>query len=217
MLLLGLFWQTRPFATPIVVQTVSLSNLSPAQRGNILLAAARLDGLILRPGEVFSFNRVVGPRSLARGYQAAPSYLEGESPSTVGGGICLLSSALYQLALRGGLMVTERVPHLRTIRSVLPGLDATVWYGQADLKFRNTQPFPLQIRVLGALTSLQVSLYGKEAAEGAALQRVVKNAGPRGLQVEVYREFQHRAERVSQDLYRSRSQSLPLRQHPSAQ
>src|SRR5205085_2176072 len=106
--------------------------------------AQRLDGLILQPGTQFSFNQAIGPRTTKRGYRPAPSYLGVDSPSTLGGGLCLLSSGIYQLALETGLPIQQRVPHLRTIHSVPPGLDATVWYGGADLRFTNTLSQPIQ-------------------------------------------------------------------------
>ena len=130
-------WFTQPFSRTLVAQNQSIQMLSTAQQSNLRIAARRLDGLVLRPGGEFSFNRVVGPRTWARGYRPAPSYLGGDSPATLGGGICLLSSALYQAALKAGLKIEQRVPHLRTIHSVPPGLDATVWYGGADLRFVN--------------------------------------------------------------------------------
>src|SRR5689334_1362719 len=96
-------WFTQPFSHTLVQQDQSTQTLSEAQKNNLQIAAHRLDGVVLQPSESFSFNRVVGPRTLAQGYRPAPSYLDGESPATLGGGICLLSSALYQAALKMGL------------------------------------------------------------------------------------------------------------------
>jgi vancomycin resistance protein YoaR len=138
-------WSTFPFSDTLSSKTISLSQLSSKQKANIEIAAQRVNGNIIKPNSTFSFNQIVGPRTVERGYKTAPSYLEGESQSTLGGGICLLSSALYQLALETNCQIIERVAHQRTIRSVPAGLDATVWYGKADLRFTNTSSQPIQI------------------------------------------------------------------------
>ncbi len=195
--LLGLCWITRPFPHKVTAVRIATRPLSAAQVQNIAQAARYMDNTVIKPGEEFSFNQVVGPRTGARGYVGAPSYLEGESPSTLGGGICMLSSAVYQAALQGGLPVTERIPHLRTIRSVPPGLDATVWYGQADLRFRNNTPGPLRIRSLLQGDQLTLVLEGQAKAHHR-IERQVKQAHNKRVQVMVFRDRQL----VSRDLYR---------------
>jgi vancomycin resistance protein YoaR len=135
-----------PFAREVDVRKVSIDLLTPSQRSNITTASRALNGYVVRPHETFSFNKVVGPRTFRRGYSASPSYLEADTANTFGGGICALSSLLYQVALKGGLVVTERHGHTRPIKTVPPGLDATVWYGGPDLKFTNPYPFPIQLR-----------------------------------------------------------------------
>ena len=149
-LLIGILIATNfavyPFSHVLVSRTVSLRSLSYEQQNNLYQAAQKIDGIILKPGQVFSFNGRVGPRTGKQGYQPAPSYLGGETPNTLGGGICLLSSCLYQSALTAGLKIIERVPHLRTMKTVPPGFDATVWYGRADLRFENTTDSPIEIR-----------------------------------------------------------------------
>ena len=135
-----------PFARELVVKAISIDQLTAAQRSNVAVAARALNGYILAPGETFSFNRVVGPRTFRRGYAASPSYLDFETPNTFGGGICVLSSVLYQVGLEGGLTVVERHPHTRPMKTVKPGQDATVWYGGPDLKLTNRYSFPIQMR-----------------------------------------------------------------------
>ncbi|HEY9792917.1 MAG TPA: VanW family protein [Candidatus Obscuribacterales bacterium] len=203
LMLAAVFFVTYPFADNLDSKTFSISILSPIQKSNIEIAAKAVNGTILKPGEKFSFNRIVGPRTDIRGYRPAPSYLGPESPSTIGGGICLLSSALYQLALESGLQIDNRVPHLRTIKTVPPGLDATVWYGQADLTFENTLPFPVQIATDWNHTTLTVSILGKKphGYHPAHLQRIVDRSTPSEMVVELLREQGNRTELVSRDHY----------------
>lgn len=199
---LGYFLFQSPFAHEIVVRHTAVSGLSQAQHMNIRMAADHLNGAIVRPGEVFSFNRSVGPRTRARGYAAAPSYLDTQSPATVGGGICLLSSLLYQAALSAGLDITARVPHLRTIRSVPPGLDAAVWYGQVDLAFQNTLPFPVRIQTAVNSQNLTVRIMGAKPLQTYTLDPRVMRQTKSQLQVTVFRQSGQNRILVSRDLYR---------------
>lgn len=201
-LLLALFL-TYPFSDFLVSKTLSTSQLSAKQKSNIELAAAAINGVVLKPGEEFSFNRVVGPRTEARGYRSAPSYLGPENASTVGGGICLVSSALYQAALEADLGIEQRVPHLRTIRTVPPGLDATVWYGQADLRFKNTLKEPIQIRTMSTNQALTVKFLGRKPDNfsAARIDRVISRSGPGVLIVECLRGHGKYQTLVSRDHY----------------
>lgn len=196
--LLALCWWTRPFAHEVASIHIATRHLSPAQVQNLKRASHYLHETVLLPGESFSFNRTVGPRSAERGYVSAPSYLEGDSPSTLGGGVCLLSSALYQAALKAGLPVNERVPHLRTIRSVPPGLDATVWYGQADLKFTNATQGPLRLEARMQPDALRLSLQSSVPLTAHVIRRLEKRLNAREVQVTVLRD----ETQVSRDLYR---------------
>src|SRR4030095_5328454 len=151
----------------------------------------------------FSFNTIIGPRTVGRGYLPAPSYLGKESPSTIGGGICLVSSLVYQLALEAGLEISERVAHLRTIKTVPPGLDATVWYDRADLRFRNNFQHPVVI--LGEATpgNLTVELAGKGCnRKTASIRRLITHRSPDRFIVEVFRRQGESEKLVSRDLYR---------------
>jgi vancomycin resistance protein VanW len=197
-----LAWLTQPFSHTLITKAFNIEMLSPSQRVNLDTAAQKLNNVVLKPGDTFSFNRLVGPRRREAGYLDAPSYLNGDTPSTVGGGICLLSSALYQLALSSGFSITERVPHLRTIRSVPPGLDATVWYGKADLRFQNTLPFPVQLHVKMDPQNLTVSFLGAHPIVVSALIRNVIQKNAQNVEVEVLRESAGRDQPVSMDLYR---------------
>ncbi|MNX79661.1 Vancomycin B-type resistance protein VanW [compost metagenome] len=138
-------WTKRPFQAELGAFRSGLLERTEAQRANIARAAAAIDGTVIEPGEVWSFNAHVGPRTPERGYRLAPAYLERDLTSSIGGGICQLSSTLYNAAALGGLGIVERHPHLRRVRSVPPGRDATVWYGRADLRLANNGPFPVRL------------------------------------------------------------------------
>ncbi len=196
-------YATYPFSDVIAKKTLSTTGLTSAQKSNIQLAAHALDGIVLRPGEKLSFNRVVGPRTSGRGYRPAPSYLGSENATTVGGGVCLVSSALYQLALETGCQIEQRVPHLRTIRTVPAGLDATVWYGQADLSFKNELPCPVQVTSAWDNNSVTVSMKGRlpAAYEPAKLSLSVDRKTSREMVVELFRRQGTKDTLVSRDHY----------------
>lgn len=138
-------WSRRPFQAELGMFRTSLAERSPEQRDNIQRAATALDGAVLEPGEEWSFNRHVGPRTPERGYRKAPAFLEQDLTESVGGGICQVSSTVYNAAALSGLTIVERHPHLRRVHSVPPGRDATVWYGKADLRLLNANRSPVRL------------------------------------------------------------------------
>jgi vancomycin resistance protein YoaR len=159
------------------------------QKLNIERAVAKLNGTILRPGERFSFNKLVGPRNSRAGFFSAPSYIGAASYDTLGGGICVISSALYQDALLADLKVIERVPHLRTMQTVEPGLDATVWSGGADLKFINDSSTPIQLCCKLENGCLETSLLGSEIPSvHRQLRRRELQGAHNQIAVEVFKE-----------------------------
>ena len=199
------FFKAYPFPDELASRTFSLSILSPIQKNNIDIASRAVNNTVLEPGEEFSFNRVVGPRTDGKGYRPASSYLGPDSPSTVGGGICLVSSAIYQAALESNCRIVERVPHLRTIASVPPGLDATVWYGRADLKFRNDYSVPIQISAECRDNNLRVKFLGQKSSTESTkkkLHTVIVSQNRQELLVEAFSETDGKRHLVSRDLYR---------------
>ncbi|NMB25937.1 MAG: hypothetical protein GX986_10445 [Firmicutes bacterium] len=111
--------------------------------GNIRLAAQELDGVLLRSGEIFSFNQWVGPRVDSEGYKAAPVIFDGQLLPGIGGGVCQVSTTLYNAVLLAGLDVITRSPHSLPIGYVPLGRDAAVAYDYLDLVFRNNSPYGL--------------------------------------------------------------------------
>jgi vancomycin resistance protein YoaR len=124
----------------------SMANDNGKSRGaNIRLAAAKINGKILAPGEVFSFNGTVGPRTESGGYQTAHTYVAGKVVDGIGGGICQVSSTLYNAVLKADLGIVERRNHMFTVGYVPYGQDATVSFGTTDFRFKNTTNWPIKI------------------------------------------------------------------------
>ena len=198
------YWFDRPFSHELTSVRIPLTDLSVQQKLNIQAAAGRLNATVMRPGEEFSFNRTGGPRTLRRGYLEAPSYVGKDAPPTIGGGICVVSSALYQDALRAGLPVTERTAHLRTIGSALPGLDATVWYGQSDLRFADSLDCPIEIATAYTPSDLTVTLLGNTHIKDwapAKINRSVRQIAHDQISVQVMTSQFNKAKLVSSDVY----------------
>ncbi|MFP3904598.1 MAG: VanW family protein [Armatimonadota bacterium] len=112
---------------------------------NLRLAMSIVNETVLKPGEEFSLNEHVGPRLTEKGYRAAPIFLRGEVVPSTGGGVCQVASTLYNVALLANLKITERHHHSRPVDYTPSGRDATVYYGQLDLKFKNTLKYPVLI------------------------------------------------------------------------
>ena len=111
---------------------------TPGNRGhNITLAAGKLNGTLVKPNDIFSFNDTVGLRTAAAGYKVAGVILDGQLADGIGGGVCQVSSTLYNAILLAGLTPTARTSHALPSAYCPPGLDATVADGQIDLQFRN--------------------------------------------------------------------------------
>ena len=131
---------------------------------NIDLAAKRLNGTILLPGETFSYNDTVGPYTLASGYKAAGTYQNGQSVDATAGGICQLSSNLYWVTLKANLEIVERHKH-QFNGGYMPviGTDATVWSDQLDFRFQNNTDYPIKIEsYLDKNHKLHVTIYGTD-------------------------------------------------------
>lgn len=140
--------------------TTSLEGRSPEQMHNIRRAAQSLDGLVIHPGEVFSFNAVTGECTAVRGYAAAPMIVRGQLEDGSGGGVCQVSSTLYNAALLAGMRIVERNPHSTPVSSVSPGRDATVLFGGSDLRVRNGFEEPVTIRSEASSSRLAIRLMG---------------------------------------------------------
>jgi vancomycin resistance protein YoaR len=132
----------------------------PAERANILLAAAAVSDVTVAPDQVFSFNEVVGERTPDRGFQDGWMFDQGHLIRGTGGGICLVSTAIYNAALQAGMELIERHPHSGLVSYAPPGCDASVVYGVQDMRFRNTTALPITIKTEIADDSITVRLFG---------------------------------------------------------
>jgi vancomycin resistance protein YoaR len=161
----------------------STTRLDPDQRSrndNIAIAAEKLDGTTVRPGQEFSFNEAVGERSSELGYSPARVIVDGRSEPGIAGGICQLSSTLYNAALLAGMDIAERRAHSRPVPYLPAGLDATVSYGAADLRWVNVLATAVTVRARVGADSVCVWLEGEEAAPDVRLYtEVVEVIAPR--------------------------------------
>jgi len=126
---------------------------------NIVLALMSINNHIVWPGETFSFNGVVGPRTPERGYRPAP--VMGGDGIGFGGGVCQVSTTLYNAVLAAGLKVVERHPHSSRVPYVAAGKDATVVYGAQDLRFLNNLSHPVIIKAGISRGKIAVYILGK--------------------------------------------------------
>jgi vancomycin resistance protein YoaR len=199
-------WHHRPYQELVTHYTVSVTHLSAAQRRNVRVGAAKLDGWVIPARDRISFNAVVGPRTTERGFAEANAFMEGVRTRSIGGGVCLLASALYAAVQQTSLPVVTRVAHPVIVRAIPPGRDATVWYGQADLAFENPLDRPLKIRALVDEKACRIELWGTDAmAQRAGLRFAYRHGHRKGDQVvRVYRRVDDRTIMLSQDTYRAR-------------
>ena len=134
---------------------------SSGRISNVRLSAKSINGYVLNCGEVFSYNDVVGQRTAARGYSAAPAYVKGETVDEIGGGICQTSSTLYMATLLSNLEIVTRAAH-RYVPAYIPkGMDATVSWGGPEYRFRNDTDYPIRITAsVSSKNYLTVTIYG---------------------------------------------------------
>lgn len=141
--------------------------LNSGNRGhNITLAASKLNGTVLMPGEEFSYLKVVGPYSYANGYRPAPIYLNGVSSTANGGGVCQLATTIYNAQLRAGLQTVIRRNHSIAPNYVPKGLDATVYSTTTNYKFKNQYEYPVYIVSYIKGNYLTVDMWSNENALG---------------------------------------------------
>ena len=153
-------------AFPYKVSTFS-TNYNAGDVGrtnNLKIASTKTNNLVLMPGEIFSFNKVVGKRTVEEGYKDAKIYENGKVVDGLAGGICQVSSTLYDAALLANLEIVERYNHQFTTSYLPGGKDATVVYGIKDLKFKNNREYPIKIVTSIGGGTLTYSIYGIQQA-----------------------------------------------------
>jgi len=229
--------------------TVVRTHFSERERNrshNIRKAAESINGIVLLPGDEFSYNRVVGPRTLKEGFRRAPVIVKGELVPGDGGGVCQVSTTVYMAALQAGLQIVQRSHHAFPIHYAPPGLDATVVYGAIDLRFRNNTPSPIALVATAKGGSVTVRVLGSSSHQREVkIQRVVHavlpapvktfpaphlpvgvrkvaSKGQRGWRVSVYRVMIEPGkppvrEKVSTDYYRPQARVVLVGQGASEQ
>ena len=149
------------------------TDFNPGNKGrttNVLLATDFCNGVFLMPGDVFSYNDSVGPRTYERGFKDATVYVGNSAEDGVGGGICQVSSTIYYAALRADLKIVERYAHSRMVTYVPLGEDATVAWGSKDFKFENNTDFPMKVVTSHKTNNLTVKLYGTQTVENKVVK-----------------------------------------------
>ena len=130
---------------------------------NLQVAAKTVNGILLMPGDEFSYNDLIGDTTPDKGYEKANTYVGNKIVPDYGGGICQVSTTLYRAVMRANMRSTERSNHSLTVSYSEPGLDATVAYGVVDYKFKNTYDFPVYISGYVSGGVVEFSIYGNKS------------------------------------------------------
>lgn len=148
------------FANSMASYSTSYGSSTANRASNVALAASKINGKILMPGDVFSFNDTVGRRSVANGFKTATEYVDGKSVEGIGGGTCQVSSTLYNAVLYADLEIVTRTNHMFTVSYVPNGQDATVADSGPDFKFRNNTSYPIKISASAGGGTITVAIIG---------------------------------------------------------
>ncbi|MCL2355669.1 MAG: VanW family protein [Defluviitaleaceae bacterium] len=140
------YLRERLFRDELAVRTTNVSGTA-ARFHNVTLAASFIDGMILYPGDIFSFNQTVPRRTAAIGFRPAGGFRDGQLVDMIGGGICQVSSSLYDNLLHAHIEVLARRAHSLPIAYLPLGHDAAIYYGVLDLRFRNNTDYPIRIEI----------------------------------------------------------------------
>lgn len=169
------FWLVPPKQTKTAIESelfkdvlieLSTNHTRNANRTtNLRLVSAEIDGYILKPGEVFSFNKITGERTEEKGYKEATVYSGMSSVEQIGGGICQVASTIYYAALLCDYEIVERTCHKFKVDYVPMGCDATIYWGSLDFKFRNNTDYPVKINVNVANGKVNLKFTGTETKD----------------------------------------------------
>ncbi len=151
---------TEAFPNQISTFTTRYDTSDVGRSTNLSIACRKLNGKVVLPGETLSYNQTLGPRTIAAGYRTGHMYSGGQVVDSIGGGICQISSTLYNAVLMANLEIVERSNHQFLTGYVPAGRDATVAYGVVDFKFKNTRQYPIRLVASAANGIATVSIYG---------------------------------------------------------
>ena len=225
------------FRDTISTSTTTISGTA-ARLNNIVLASEEVHGTMLNPGDLFCFNQIVGRRTTARGFREAGAFSGGRMVDVIGGGICQVTSTIYDALLRTTLEVVSRRNHGLTVGYLPLGHDAAISYGQIEFRFRNNTDYPLRVETIVDGRRLTVNLIGtklddttievrtnrvsttafetvmQEDENVSAGQTVVETPGSNGHVVEVFQRFLDadgkliEEKRVSRDTYNTQDRLI---------
>lgn len=176
---------------------------------NLRLAAEKINGTVLMPGETFSYNTVVGERTIAAGYKEAAMYQNGEVVDGLGGGICQISTTLYNAVLYSNLEIVERRNHQFVPSYSKAGRDATVVYGSIDFKFKNTRNYPVKIlcTVSGGVAKCEIYGLKENPDYDVEITSRVTETTAKSIKSETYKTVRQNgqvisSERINKDTYK---------------
>lgn len=158
--------------------TTSFDGTNADRAFNIRLAAGKINGTVLKNGDAFSFNEAVGARTAERGFKSAKIIERGEFVEGIGGGVCQVSTTLFNAALLSGCDITEFHQHSLAVSYVPPSFDAMVSGADFDLKFENLTGYPLYIRAQTGENSITFNIYGRGDGASYGYHSVVKSEIP---------------------------------------
>lgn len=175
--------QSRQSTLPVITEVPTLKLLtsefstwygssSASRCNNIERAAKLINGTVIAPGEVFSCRDAISPLTEENGYQSAGTYVEGKVEESIGGGVCQISSTLYNAALLAGLTIVERAPHSMAVSYVDPGRDAAIAGDYKDLKLKNDFAYPVMLEATTEEGTLRLVVHTAEEDTGARVELV---------------------------------------------
>lgn len=173
------------FANTLSTYSTSYGGSTSNRCKNVARAAELINGTVVAPGEVFSFNDTVGHRTVENGFYTAKEYINGESVDGIGGGTCQVSSTLYSAVLYADMGIVERLNHMMTVGYIPLGQDATVADGGVDFRFRNTSDYPIKVSAYTDGSNVTVSIIGT-AWEPARKVTISNNTTTKGENTVVY-------------------------------
>ena len=215
----------------IATYTTNFSANNRPRVNNIRLISEILDGTIIAPGEEFSFNGTTGQRTAARGFQEAGAIIRGEMSTSIGGGICQVSTTLFNTTMQSGVQITQRINHSTFLSAYPPGRDATVAWNGPDFRFRNTLDNYILISTATTNSSVTISFFGLDPGYTVDVRtgsfrrtsfdteevrdntmpegtRVVERAGQRGGTVNVYYTVRDGSRVVREQTFTSRYRAV---------
>jgi len=176
---------------------------------NMELITKEVNGIVLLPGDIFSFNKNVGERTEEKGYKSGPVYVRGKIIKDTAGGICQAASGLYNIALFSNIKILERKSTHKVSKYTLLGMDSTVYWGLIDLVFKNTRKYPIKIVVyLDKINGTHVfEIWGRNIEKINVEIKIIKKEKKEWILVKTYREIYKegkliKREKLSKDKYK---------------